>query len=151
MAQSIKNLPAMQETTCNTGNPGSIPRLGRFPGEGNGNPLEYSCLKNPMDGGVWWPTVRGVTRVRHNLVTKPYTYTNQTHTQTIHTHIYFPPFPHLTLGHHRVPGWALCYPVTSHYLIVYIRQHYFLNSSHPYLPHGHSPFSRSVSPFLPCK
>ena len=38
----------------------------RFPGEGNG-----SCLENPMDGGVWWPTVHGVTRVRHDLATKP--------------------------------------------------------------------------------
>ena len=38
---------------------GSIPGLGRSPGEGNGNPLQYSCLENPMDGGAWWATVRG--------------------------------------------------------------------------------------------
>ena len=37
----------------NAGDPGSIPGLGRFPGEGNGNPLQYSCQENPMDGGVW--------------------------------------------------------------------------------------------------
>ena len=37
----------------NAGNPGSIPGLGRSPGEGNGNPLQYSCLENPMDGGAW--------------------------------------------------------------------------------------------------
>ena len=37
----------------NEGDPGSIPGLGRSPGEGNGNPLQYSCLENPMDGGVW--------------------------------------------------------------------------------------------------
>ena len=37
----------------NAGNPGSIPGLGRSPGEGNGNPLQYSCLENPMDGGTW--------------------------------------------------------------------------------------------------
>ena len=40
-------------------------------GEGNGNPLQYSCLENPMDRGAWQATVHGVTRVRHNLVTKP--------------------------------------------------------------------------------
>ena len=40
-------------------------------GEGNGNPLQYSCLENPMDRGAWQATVHGVTRVRHDLVTKP--------------------------------------------------------------------------------
>ena len=44
----------------NAGDPGSIPRLGRSPGEGNGNPLQYPCLENPMDGGAWQATVRGV-------------------------------------------------------------------------------------------
>ena len=39
----------------NAGDLGSIPGLGRFPGEGNGNPLQYSCLENPMDGGAWCP------------------------------------------------------------------------------------------------
>ena len=38
---------------CNVGDPGLIPGLGRSPGEGNGNPLQYSCLENPMDGGTW--------------------------------------------------------------------------------------------------
>ena len=40
----------------NVGDPGSIPGLGRSPGEGNGNPLQYSCLENPMDRGAWWAT-----------------------------------------------------------------------------------------------
>ena len=44
----------------NVGSPGSIPESGRSPGEGNGNPLQYSCLENPMDGGAWWATVHGV-------------------------------------------------------------------------------------------
>ena len=48
----------------NAGDLGSIPGLGRSPGEGNGNPLQYSCLKNPMDGGAWWATVHGVTKSR---------------------------------------------------------------------------------------
>ena len=61
----IKNPPA------NVGNVGSIPGLGKSPGEGNGNPLQYSCLENPMDRGSWQATVHGVKRVRHNLATKP--------------------------------------------------------------------------------
>ena len=42
------------------GDLGSIPGSGRSPGEGNGSPLQYSCLENPMDGGAWWATVHGV-------------------------------------------------------------------------------------------
>ena len=49
-------------STCNVGDLGSIPRSGRSPGEGNGNPLQYSCLGNPMDGGAWQTTVRGVAK-----------------------------------------------------------------------------------------
>ena len=45
--------------------------LGRSPGERNGNPLQYSCPENPMDRGAWWATVHRLTRVRHDLVTKP--------------------------------------------------------------------------------
>ena len=48
---------------------GSIPGLGRSPGEGNGNPLQYSCLGNPTDRGAWWATVRGVTKSRTRLST----------------------------------------------------------------------------------
>ena len=46
----------------NAGDPGSIPGLGRSPGEGNGNPLQYSCLDNPMDGGAWQVIVHGVAK-----------------------------------------------------------------------------------------
>ena len=52
-----------RESACNAGDPGSIPGLGRSPGEGNGNPLQYSCLKNSMDRrGAWWATVHGVAK-----------------------------------------------------------------------------------------
>ena len=51
----------------NAGNLGSIPGLGRSPGEGNGNPLQYSCLENPMDGGVVQATFHGVTKSRTRL------------------------------------------------------------------------------------
>ena len=47
-----KNLSAMRETACSTGDGGSIPGSGRFPGEGNGNPLQYSCLENTMGRGA---------------------------------------------------------------------------------------------------
>ena len=49
-----------QESACNVGHPGSIPALGRSPGEGNGYPLQYSCLENSTDRGAWWATVPGV-------------------------------------------------------------------------------------------
>ena len=51
----------------NVGDPGSIPGLGRSPGEGNGNLLQGSCLENSMDGGAWWATVHGVTKSRTRL------------------------------------------------------------------------------------
>ena len=53
----VKNLPA------NAGDTGLIPGSGRSPGGGNGNPLQYSCLGNPMDRGTWWVTVHGVTEL----------------------------------------------------------------------------------------
>ena len=52
----VKNLPA------NAGNVGLIPRLERSPGEGNGNPLQYSCLENPMETGAWQAIVHGVVK-----------------------------------------------------------------------------------------
>ena len=57
----------------NAGPPGLIPGLGRSSGEGSGNPLQCSCLENPMDGGAWWTIVRGVAKSR-------------TMTQQLHTH-----------------------------------------------------------------
>ena len=50
------------ESTCNEGDLSSIPQLGRSPGEGNDNPLQYSRLENPMDRGAWQATVHGVTK-----------------------------------------------------------------------------------------
>ena len=51
-----------KEPTCNAGDPGLIPDLGRSPGEGNSNPLQYSCLENPMDRGAWRSIAHGVTK-----------------------------------------------------------------------------------------
>ena len=58
-----------KESACNVGDLGSIPGLGRSPGEGNGNPLQYSCLENPMDGGAWWATVHRSQKVGHDWET----------------------------------------------------------------------------------
>ena len=60
-----------KESACNAGDLGSIPSSGRSPEEGNGNPLKYSCLENPMDRGAWQVTVHRVARVGCDLVTKP--------------------------------------------------------------------------------
>ena len=60
-----------KESACNAGDPGLIPGLGRSSGEGNGKKLQYSCLENLMDRGVWQATVYVVTRVRNDLATKP--------------------------------------------------------------------------------
>ena len=56
----VLDFPGGSESKVSAYNEGdlvSIPGWGRFPGEGNGNPLQYSCLENPMDGGAWWTTV----------------------------------------------------------------------------------------------
>ena len=60
-----------KEFACYAGDPGSILGLERYPGEGNGNPLQYLCLENAMDREAWQATVYGIARVRHYLATKP--------------------------------------------------------------------------------
>ena len=65
--RAFKGLPRWirgKESTCNAGDMSLIPGSGRFPGEGNGNPLQYFCLENPMDGEAWWATVHGVAKSR---------------------------------------------------------------------------------------
>ena len=52
----------VKASACNAGDLGSIPGWGRSPGEGNGNPFQYSCLESPMDGGARWAAVHGVAR-----------------------------------------------------------------------------------------
>ena len=61
VALVVKNLPA------NAGDVGLIPGLGRFPGGGHGNPLQYACLENPMDRGAWRATVHGVAKSQTQL------------------------------------------------------------------------------------
>ena len=59
----------------NAGDPGLIPGWGRSPGEGNGNPFQYSCLENPMDGGARWATAHGVAKSRTRLSNFTFTFT----------------------------------------------------------------------------
>ena len=68
------------KSACNAGDLGLIPGLGRSPGEGNGNPLQYSCLENPMGGGAWWDTVHGVAKSRTRL-------SDFTHSLTVYNRI----------------------------------------------------------------
>ena len=58
-----------KESACRAGDPGSVPGLGRSLGEGNGNPLQYSCLENSMDSGAWRATVHGITKSQTQLST----------------------------------------------------------------------------------
>ena len=56
-----------KESACSAGHPGSIPGSGRYPGEGNGNSLQYSCLENPVERRPWWATVHGEAKSRTRL------------------------------------------------------------------------------------
>ena len=70
--KEVKNPPA---NAGDAGDMGSIPGLGRSPGGGNGNPLQYPCLKNPRDRGDWWATVPGVVKNQTQLSTHKHTHT----------------------------------------------------------------------------
>ena len=59
IAEGFPGDSEVKASASNAGDLGLIPGSGRSPGEGNGNPLQYSCLENPMDGKAWWATVRG--------------------------------------------------------------------------------------------
>ena len=70
MALFCRDFPGGSEvkaSACNMGDLGSIPGSGRSPGEGNGNPLQSSCLENPMDKEAWWATVHGAAKSQTRL------------------------------------------------------------------------------------
>ena len=62
MLLGLPQWPSGEESACNAGDMGSNPGLRTSPGGGNGNPLHYSCLENPMDRGAWWATVHRVAK-----------------------------------------------------------------------------------------
>ena len=68
---SFPHSSVSEESACSAGDRDSIPGSGKSPREGNGNPLQYSSLENPMDRGGWQATAPGVARVRHDSATKP--------------------------------------------------------------------------------
>ena len=63
----VSGSSAGKDSACKAGDPSSVPGLGRYPGEGNGYPLQYSGLDNSMDRGAWWATVHGVTKSQTRL------------------------------------------------------------------------------------
>ena len=67
--------PDGKASAYNAGHPGSVPGSGRSSGEGNGNPLQYSCLENPMDGGAWQATVHGIAMSQTRLSDFTFTFT----------------------------------------------------------------------------
>ena len=113
---------------CNAGDPGSIPGSGRSTGEGNGNPLQYSCLENSMDGEAWWATVHGVTKSWAQLSDFTFTvdlqgcssprYTekwlNYTHT---HTHTIFRFFS--LIGYYKMLSIVPCVLFSRSLLVIY--------------------------------
>ena len=109
----IKNLPANAGDARDTG---STPGSGRFPGVGNGSPLQYSCLENPMDRGAWWVIVHGVSKSGTQLSVCARAHTH-THTHT-HTHSAMPYIP-MTYSFNN---WSL-------YLLFLFA--YFISSLHP--------------------
>ena len=75
MLQALASPHSLVQVCLQCGRPGIDPWVGKIPGEGKGYPLQYSCLDNSMNRGAWQATVHGVARARHNLVTKPQSYT----------------------------------------------------------------------------
>ena len=77
----------VKASAWNAGDLGSIPGSGRSPGEGNGNPLQYSCLENPMEGEAWWATVHGVAKSRTRLSYLTLNYTDFLYPQIVNIYI----------------------------------------------------------------
>ena len=83
-------------SACNAGDLGLFPGSGRSPGEGNGNPLQYCCLENPMDGEAWSATVHGFAKSRTQLSDFTHSLIRYYKQHCLHTFLYMP----LALGHH---------------------------------------------------
>ena len=101
----VKNSPVNQR---DIGDVGSIPGLGRSSGVGNGNPLQYCCLGNPMHGGAWWTTVLWSQRIRHDLAT-----------EYAHKRFYMQKANHIILGIRIFQALVFLLPHRIYYHIMY--------------------------------
>ena len=103
-----------KESACNAGDLGSIPGSGRSPGEGNGNPLQYSCLENSMDRGSGWLQFMGLQRVRHDCTTNiPFVFQHHTPVVLAATEIQRAPSAPKGRGVPVLPLSHCCFPLPS--------------------------------------
>ena len=125
-----------KESTCNAGDPGSIPGLGRSLGEGNGNPTQYSYLENPMDRGSWQAAAHGVTKSRRRLNDSHFhfhlhiSYTTNINQRDMSWWIYYFSWTHITnqLSHTKSNLCLHVYSFASNtYYIGYAYPHTFNN------------------------
>ena len=139
-----------KESACNTGDVGLIPGLGRSPGEGTDNPLQYSRLENSMDRGAWQATVHSVAQSQAWLKRLSTQHTPPSGTS-------LPSSQPTFLGHRRAPGWAACaiqqFPPCCCFAHDRVCKSMLLSQlvlpcPSPAVP---SPFSMFACPFLPCK
>ena len=103
-----------KESTCNAGDLGSIPGLGRSPGVKHDNPLQDSCLENPMDGGAWLAAVRGVAKSRSRL--SNFTFTFQADYSENHKESKIDPWPTVQQSTQPVAGTHFGCHVNKHFL-----------------------------------
>ena len=125
VAQTAKNMPVSARGVRDLS---SIPGSGRFPGEGNGNPLHYSCLENPMDGGVWWAAVHGVAKSQTRLSNFTFTFHFGESEKEFH-------------GQRNLAGYSLCghkesdlthiYKILSYVCAFYIYIYIYMYSKFP--------------------
>ena len=104
-----------KESACNAGDPGSIPGAGRSSGEGNGYPLQYSCLENSVDRGAWQATVHGVVESQTHWATDPFTFSCQRCNSFCDYHWY------------RFPKWCYGSPplkFQKHFPLLAVGQHH---------------------------
>ena len=146
--QSFPSGSEVKASACNAGDLGS----GRSPGEGNGNPLQYSCLENPMDGGAWWATVLGVAKSQTRLSNFTFTFTFN----YLEPVICFPPEcpQRIQSG---VVGVTDGLMVTASFVVWYGRQHSLSTLCPTWVIQNICPILKSItnsylqSPFLPYK